>query len=220
MASKEGKTAPTNEELLANFDDLVIDDTTITSTARPATGNADPRAAPVQDVTEDDILAEFGSLTERSKSRPNTPRLGTPAAQVFPKHAAAATPPNGSSRTSEDKGPTLSRKSGDSTRTYHQSFTPGDSSTNDVDPEKKISAAPTSQSPSGGGWWGGLMATANAAVKQAEALAKEIQKNEEAQKWAGQVKDNVGALRGFGKNSEPGRGRGVGPSVRKTDADP
>ena len=51
---------------------------------------------------------------------------------------------------------------------------------------------------SGGGWWGGIFATATAAVKQAEALAKEIQKNEEAKKWAEQMKGNVGALRGFG----------------------
>ena len=51
---------------------------------------------------------------------------------------------------------------------------------------------------SGGGWWGGIFATASAAVKQAEALAKEIQKNEEAQRWAEQVKGNVGVLRGFG----------------------
>jgi len=38
-------------------------------------------------------------------------------------------------------------------------------------------------------------------VKQAEALAREIQKNEEAQRWAEQVKGNVGALRGLGMPS-------------------
>lgn len=43
------------------------------------------------------------------------------------------------------------------------------------------------------------MATASAAVKQAEALAKEIRENEEAQRWAEQVKGNVGALRGLGR---------------------
>lgn len=56
---------------------------------------------------------------------------------------------------------------------------------------------------SGGGWWGGIFATATAAVKQAEALAKEIKKNEEAQRWAEQVKGNVGALRGLGMLSHP-----------------
>jgi hypothetical protein len=50
----------------------------------------------------------------------------------------------------------------------------------------------------GGGWWGGLFATASAAMKQAEAAVKEIQHNEEAQKWAQQVKGNVGALRDLG----------------------
>jgi hypothetical protein len=36
-------------------------------------------------------------------------------------------------------------------------------------------------------------------VKTAEAAVKEIQQNEEAKRWAEQVKGNVGALRGFGK---------------------
>jgi Family of unknown function (DUF5427) len=36
-------------------------------------------------------------------------------------------------------------------------------------------------------------------VSQAQAAVKEIQKNEEAQRWAEQVKGNVGVLRGFGK---------------------
>jgi hypothetical protein len=35
-------------------------------------------------------------------------------------------------------------------------------------------------------------------MKQAEAAVKEIQNNEEAQRWAQQVKGNVGALKDFG----------------------
>jgi hypothetical protein len=35
-------------------------------------------------------------------------------------------------------------------------------------------------------------------MKQAEAAVKEIQQNEEAQKWAQQVRGNVGALRDLG----------------------
>ncbi|KAJ8129706.1 hypothetical protein O1611_g3924 [Lasiodiplodia mahajangana] len=54
-------------------------------------------------------------------------------------------------------------------------------------------------------WWGGIFATAtataSAAMKQAEAAYKEIQQNEEAKKWAEQVRGNVGALRGLGKFS-------------------
>jgi hypothetical protein len=36
-------------------------------------------------------------------------------------------------------------------------------------------------------------------VSQAQAAVKDLQKNEEAQKWAEQVRGNVGALRGFGE---------------------
>jgi len=69
-----------------------------------------------------------------------------------------------------------------------------------VEQEPERAAAPQAQSSSsgGGGWWGGIFGAASAAVKQAEALAREIQKNEEAQRWAEQVKGNVGALRGLG----------------------
>ena len=45
-------------------------------------------------------------------------------------------------------------------------------------------------------------AAATAAAKQAEAAVKEIQKNEEAQKWAEQMRGNVGALRGLGMSIE------------------
>ena len=47
---------------------------------------------------------------------------------------------------------------------------------------------------------GRLFATASAAMKTAEAAVKEIQQNEEAKKWADQVRGNVGALRGLGKH--------------------
>ena len=40
----------------------------------------------------------------------------------------------------------------------------------------------------GGGWWGSMFSAATAAVKQAENLAKEIRGNEEALKWAEQVR--------------------------------
>lgn len=66
------------------------------------------------------------------------------------------------------------------------------------EPEKAAAPQAQSSSGSGGGWWGGIFGAASAAVKQAEALAREIQKNEEAQRWAEQVKGNVGALRGLG----------------------
>jgi len=59
--------------------------------------------------------------------------------------------------------------------------------------------APTPAPARSGGWWGGILSTATAAVSQAQAAVKEIQKNEEAQRWAEPVKRNVEVLRGFGK---------------------
>jgi hypothetical protein len=64
--------------------------------------------------------------------------------------------------------------------------------------EPEPAAAQQQEQNQGGGWWGGFFAVAGAAVKQAEAAVKEIQNNEEAQRWAQQVKGNVGALRDFG----------------------
>lgn len=52
---------------------------------------------------------------------------------------------------------------------------------------------------SGGSWWGGFTAIASAAVKQGQAALQEIQRNEEAQRWAEQMRGNVGALRGIGE---------------------
>ena len=51
----------------------------------------------------------------------------------------------------------------------------------------------------GGGWWGSMFNAASAAVKQAEAAVKEIRGNEEAQKWAQQVRGNVDALKAYGR---------------------
>jgi hypothetical protein len=96
----------------------------------------------------------------------------------------------------------LSRKSGESTRSFHQGLTPGseDAKAAELQPVQEAE-----KQQSGGGWWGSVFATAtataSAAVKQAEAAVKEIQANEEAQKWAQQVRGNVGALRGLGKQT-------------------
>jgi hypothetical protein len=91
----------------------------------------------------------------------------------------------------------MPRKSGESTRSFHQSFTATEEA---AQPGRNAQVAPEQEPPKqqSGGWWGGLLSTASAAVKQAEAAVKEIQKNEEAQRWAEQVKGNVGALRGIG----------------------
>ena len=76
-------------------------------------------------------------------------------------------------------------------------MTPTESTSSEVESAPESSTVQTKSE--AGSWWGGLVATASAAVRQAEAAVKEIQKNEEAQKWAEQVRGNVGALRGLGK---------------------
>ncbi|PSN64983.1 hypothetical protein BS50DRAFT_48735 [Corynespora cassiicola Philippines] len=131
----------------------------------------------------------------RPSSRPNTPKLSSSSTTSSnPRKTGVATPSStGSARTSEDR-PAPPRKSGESARSYHQSFAPTQ--------EEPPKPAPEPKQQSGGSWWGGLLstatATASAARKQAEAAYQEIQKNQEAQRWAEQVRGNVGALRGIG----------------------
>ncbi len=113
-----------------------------------------------------------------------------------------------SGRTSEERGQASSnapRRSGDSSRSYHTTLTPATSgSTAEAgDPDKAAWEVPhpaaEANAAQGGGWWGSIVSTATAAAKTAEAAVKEIQQNEEAKRWAEQVKGNVGALRGFGE---------------------
>ncbi|EAW08360.1 DUF5427 domain-containing protein MTC1 [Aspergillus clavatus NRRL 1] len=179
-------TKPTSDELLAQFDDLGIDSNTDKQPPKTA-------AAPTATQSEQDILAELDNLaTQRPSSGPGTPRLSTTeprSATKSPKPAAAASTP----QTSEEKSST--RKSGESTR----SFRAGNKAANTQPPEsEKPTVQEASASTGGGRWWGGFFATATAAMKQAEAAVKEIQQNEEAQKWAQQMRGNVGALRDLG----------------------
>ncbi|KAF2274386.1 uncharacterized protein EI97DRAFT_435221 [Westerdykella ornata] len=139
----------------------------------------------------------------RPSSRPNTPKLSSSSTTSSnPRRAGIATPSStGSGRTSEEKTQ-APRKSGESARSFHQSFAP----TEEEDTQKP---APEPKQ-SSGGWWGGLLstatATANAAKKQAEAALSEIQKSQEAQRWAEQVRGNVGAL---------GALKGIGGELQK-----
>ena len=195
MAAKKERL--TDEELLAQFEGIDDDAGAAKSSPRPATGSQ---------TSEADLFQELG-ITEppRPSSRPHTPRLAstsTPLVRSSPKRPGAATPPD-TTRTSEEKAHL--RKSGESSRSFHTSLIPATEGAVEVEPETNAKAAPevAQAQSSGGGWWGGILSTATAAVKQAEALAKEIQHNEEAQRWAEQVKGNVGALRGLGIGSFP-----------------
>lgn len=189
MSKKERLT---DEELFAQLEGLGED-------ATPKDGTA---PAADSQKSEADLLAEL-ELPERPKSsgRPQTPRTSTPgvAPRATPKRTGTATPTStDGARSSEERA--QQRKSGESSRSFHNSFTPASSGEGDREPEKSASIAPAAveEQSSGGGWWGSVFSTASAAVKQAEALAKEIRQNEEAQRWAEQVKGNVGALRGLG----------------------
>ena len=201
----------TNEELLAQLDTFdLVDGTT----------NAIPKPSTSDQQFEADLFEELG-IPERPKappSRPHTPhqtsKSTTPAPRSSPKRSTTAIPPE-ANKASEEK-PQL-RRSGDSTRSFHTSFTPVTEAEGDAEPERHAKPAPVPPKPaqsSGGSWWGGILSTATAAVKQAEALAKEIQQNEEAQRWAEQVKGNVGALRGLGRLS-----RGWSPSILHVDSE-
>ncbi|EOD48468.1 putative maintenance of telomere capping protein 1 protein [Neofusicoccum parvum UCRNP2] len=171
------------EELLAQFDDLGDDDLPAAAAAATATQPA-PADATAKD--DDDPVAELAALAAaKPPSRAATPKLSSSsnASNRSPRRTGQVTPSStGSTRNSEDKG---QRKSQDGTRSYHQGVTP-------------VAEQDEQKQSSGGGWWGSIISTASAAAKQAESALKEIQKNEEAQKWAEQVKGNVGLLRSYG----------------------
>lgn len=192
MATKKSKTAaPTDDELNKMLED--IDEVAGIAPAKGA-----PKSTKPATQSEQDLLAELDNLENfgaQPSSRPHTPRIQSI------KRTAIATPPPVSSRTSEEKT-SGTRKSGDSTRSFHTPFTPSATSSDLQEAEKKTPIAqPAEEAPvaASGGWWGSVFATASAAVKTAENAVKEIQQNEEAKRWAEQVKGNVGVLRGFGK---------------------
>jgi Family of unknown function (DUF5427) len=198
------KKTLTDDELLAQFEGIGSKGTPSTASIKPTSKPSRP--APAAAALQDDPLAELENLAKaKPPSRPNTPR--TPSAlnrnrdrSPMRRSVDAATPTStGSARTSEDKNRPAAppRKSHESTRSFHQGLTP----TSEESAEETPKPAPV-ESPkqsSGGGWWGGIFATASAAVKQAEAAVKDLQKNEDAQKWVEQVKGNVGNLNKLGK---------------------
>ncbi|KAK5153021.1 hypothetical protein LTR04_006295 [Oleoguttula sp. CCFEE 6159] len=197
MASKK---ALTDEELFAQFEGIGEDDsTTSTTTTTKAPARAvQSNTAPSLQEEEEDPLAELTALASaRPVSRPSTPADRLSSSTTSGKRTDAVHTPSssgpGSGRTSEDK-PRVSvpRKSGESTRSFHQSSKPTVDDVADQDlPQQKVFQAPPppptakgeeKKQGGGGGWWGSVFATASAAVKQAEAAVKEIQKNEEAQR--------------------------------------
>ncbi|KAF2748557.1 hypothetical protein M011DRAFT_466955 [Sporormia fimetaria CBS 119925] len=161
-----------------------------------AAQSAPEDVAALKELEELEALEKFQRPeVPRPSSRPNTPKLSASSTSSSNPQRVATPSSTASGRTSEDRArPPQPRKSAESTRSYHQSFAPPE--------EETPKPAPAPAKPSGGSWWGGLLSTATAAAdaakKQAEAAYHEIQKNQEAQRWAEQVRGNVGALRGIG----------------------
>ena len=184
------------DDLLADLDDLENEGQqaiTPSTTTKASTKGAAPTAANDADAGEDALAdIEKQLATKRATgSRPETPRLSSSATSVTNKSDKRAefTPAStsvGSSQrnSSEDRvrsnaGMTASSVQGPTT-------VPDPAST----PQQKAS---------GGGWWGSMFNAATAAVKQAETLAKELRGNEEAQRWAEQVRGNIQNLQSLGE---------------------
>ena len=188
MRPKSSK--PTSDELLAQFDDLGVD-------SAPEQQPSKTAPKPTTAQSEQDILAELDSLaTQRPSSGPGTPRVSTnePRPTIkSPKPAASTTTPSTGRSSEERQAP---RKSEEITRASATEKKAAD--VPKPEPEKPEAQEKPASSGGGGGWWGGIFATASAAMKQAEAAVKEIQQNEEAQKWAQQIQGNVGALKDLG----------------------
>ncbi|RAL68197.1 hypothetical protein DID88_008903 [Monilinia fructigena] len=180
MASKKSKAAPTDDELNELLEG--IDEVQVKVPSSKGGGSSKSHKAKQPSQSEQDLLAELENLGTQQPSRPHTPRIQ----QV--KRSNTATPPP-ASRRSEDRSSeekhTLPRKSIDSTRSFHTSFTPSATSSDLQEAEKKAPAAqPATETPSTGGDGHGEL--------------RKFQQNEEAKRWAEQVKGNVGVLRGFG----------------------
>ncbi|CAI7655514.1 hypothetical protein N7533_002457 [Penicillium manginii] len=183
---------PTSDELLAQFDNLDIDGSEKAPKQTPA-----PAAPTVDNATaaQEDILSELDNLAaQRPSSGPGTPRLSVDKAR--------------SSTRSPRPSATIdrARQSEETGRSSRASVKPEPTKQEPEDASQQQEPQQQQQEAEGGGWWGGwsggifatASATASAAMKQAEAAVKEIQNNEEAQRWAQHMKGNVGALRDLG----------------------
>ncbi|KAI7126526.1 hypothetical protein KC352_g31985, partial [Hortaea werneckii] len=193
------------DDLLAELDQLGVEDkqgAAAGSQQKPAAKDQAKQTKKEAGQEDEDVLADLQAqlAAKPQSSRPGTPRMSsstTSGTNKSPKRAehtpASSGPPSG--RNSEDRlrsAPAAQpRKSGEETRPYHQSSTPS-ASEEQQQQEKAVASEQTQQEQqAGGGWWGSMFSAASAAVKQAESIAKEIRGNEEAQKWAEQVKGNI-----------------------------
>ncbi|CAK7234264.1 hypothetical protein SBRCBS47491_008890 [Sporothrix bragantina] len=203
MATKRGKNTAATDDIDSLFEgigDNKASGGSSASTKKTAgkagagkAGSGKPKtAAAASSAAEKDILAELENELGEQVSRPHTPRTT----------ATKGSPAPGASGAS---GAALPRRSVESSKAYSarnstDERVPAPTVVESAPAEAAPAAAPAASS-GGGGWWGGILSaatsTATAAMKQAEAAVKEIQQNEEAKKWADQVRGNYTSLRGF-----------------------
>lgn len=186
------------DDLLADLDQLGSEEQPQAKQPTKKGDKSKPAANNAED--EDDAFAEIEKQLKAKPagtSRPGTPRMSsstTSGTKRTAEHTPASTSVGSSERnSSEDRARAnapQTRSSGEVSRSYHQAQTP-----------QQENAAPEAQQEkvSGGGWWGSMFSAATAAVKQAETIAKEIRGNEEAQKWADQVRGQYQNLQSIGR---------------------
>nr|OQO24863.1 hypothetical protein B0A51_07861 [Rachicladosporium sp. CCFEE 5018] len=180
------------DDLLADLDNLGVDEQPPPRSTTPSVPSSKPGPVSSDDDLFGDLQAQLAARPSQQTSRPGTPRVAssTTSAATRPGYTPASSGPPSGRTSSEDRARRSmasiggERRSGEG-REFHRAVTPGQ----DEEPlQQEKAAAPVAQTSGGGGWWGSLTSAASAAVKQAETLAKEISGNEEAQRWADQVR--------------------------------
>ncbi|CAK4033690.1 maintenance of telomere capping 1-like [Lecanosticta acicola] len=196
------------DELLADLDQLGSEEQpeappSSAKSANPAAAAAAAAAAGTPN-DEDDAFAEIEKQLKAKPaagSRPGTPRVSsstTSGTKRTAEYTPASTSVGSSSErnSSEDRArahaPPQTRSSGEASRSSHPAAqqTP-------PQPEN-ATTTPDKASGGGGGWWGSMFSAASAAVKQAETLAKDLRGNEEALKWADQLRGQYQNLQSIG----------------------
>ncbi|KAK6433303.1 hypothetical protein LTR95_010518 [Oleoguttula sp. CCFEE 5521] len=180
------------DDLLADLDNLGVDEQPPPRSATPSVPASKPAPVSSDDDLFGDLQAQLAARPSQQTSRPGTPRVASSTTSAATKTGytpSSSGPPSG--RTSSEDRARRSvaslggeRRSGEG-REFHRAVTPGQ---DEAVLQEKAAAPVAAQPNGGGGWWGSLTSAASAAVKQAETLAKEISGNEEAQRWADQVR--------------------------------
>ncbi|QIW98934.1 hypothetical protein AMS68_004452 [Peltaster fructicola] len=173
------------EDLLAELEGLGGGDD------QPSTANTAAANNNIDDDPLADLQAQLSAKPAQTTSRPNTPRLSSSTTSAGTskraEHTPASSGQNSGRNSSDERNRGNVRKSNEQSRNFHQGITPGD----EIEDEMSF-AASTNTTGTGVGWWGSIIssasATATAAIKQAETLTKDLRNNEEAARWAEQVR--------------------------------